>query len=99
MSDSQLVAILAALGHSFRLNLWRLLLPYGSDGLPAGIIATRMSTVPSTLSFHLRQMTHAGILVRRRSSRHIIYAVNLNAVDGLIALFACSVPDNEEMSS
>src|SRR5690348_7136598 len=73
MSEAQLIAILAALGHAVRLSLWRMLLPYGSDGLSAGTIAERMAFIPSSLSFHLRQMTQAGVLRQRRSSRNIVY--------------------------
>jgi len=62
--DDQAVAVFAALGHNVRLRLWRLLLPYGAAGLPAGTIAAHMSIDPSRLSFHLRQMTQAGTLTQ-----------------------------------
>jgi ArsR family transcriptional regulator len=88
MSDSQLVAVLAALGHGLRLNLWRMLVPLGTRGLSAGAISAQMSVLPSSLSFHLRQMTQAGVLVQRRSSRQIIYAVNQDIFVGLAALLA-----------
>lgn len=88
MSDSQIVAALAALGHTFRLNVWRMLLPYGQQGLPAGILASRLAVVPSSLSFHLRLMTQAGVLIQRRSSRYIIYAVNLDILEHLLGVFA-----------
>src|SRR5690349_8748737 len=54
MNDSELVVVLAALGHTVRLSLWRILLPHGAKGLPAGAIADRMAIIPSSLSFHLR---------------------------------------------
>jgi ArsR family transcriptional regulator, arsenate/arsenite/antimonite-responsive transcriptional repressor len=98
VSDPQLVAVLAALGHGLRLNLWRLLLPHGPQGLPAGTIARRMSILPSTLSFHLRQMTQAGILVQRRSSRQIIYAVNPDIMNGLIARIAMPMVSRDALS-
>ena len=91
MTDPQLAATLAALGHVLRLNLWRLLVPYGSQGLAAGEIAARMSVLPSSLSFHLRQMTHAGVLVQRRASRQVIYAVNLDNVGHIARLLALSL--------
>ena len=55
--------------------------PYGSNGLPAGKIAARMEVLPSSLSFHLRQMTQAGLLVQRRSSRQIICAVDQHTME------------------
>jgi len=92
MSDTQAIAVLAALGHQVRLGLWRLLLPYGEAGLAAGIIAARMSILPSSLSFHLKLMTQAGILLQRRSSRHIMYAVNVELVANLADLFSDLTP-------
>lgn len=98
MSDSQLVAVLAALGHGLRLNLWRMLLPYGAHGLSAGAIAAEMAILPSSLSFHLRQMTQAGILLQRRSSRQIIYAVNRDTMEGLVAVIAGPPGSNNAVS-
>ena len=75
--------VLAALGHRLRLEVWRMLVPYGLCGLPAGSIAARLAVPPSSLSFHLQQMTQAGILCQRRSSRQIVYAVNRDVLDRL----------------
>lgn len=83
MDTSSAVAALAALGHSLRLEVWRMLLPYGPTGLTAGLIAERLTVAPSSLSFHLQQMTQGRVLIQRRSSRHIIYAVNDEVVVSL----------------
>jgi ArsR family transcriptional regulator len=83
MGDTQAAAMLAALGHALRLRLWRLLVPYGHVGMPAGLIATSMNVLPSSLSFHLKMMTQAGVLTQRRSSRRIIYAVNAETIKSL----------------
>jgi predicted transcriptional regulator len=87
MSDNELVAVLAALGHTVRLSVWRMLLPHGANGLPAGAIAEQMAIIPSSLLFHLRQMTQAGILVQRRSSRHMIYAINPDIMESIPTLW------------
>jgi ArsR family transcriptional regulator, arsenate/arsenite/antimonite-responsive transcriptional repressor len=76
-------AALAALGHSLRLEVWRILVPHGSLGLSAGVIAARLAVAPSSLSFHLHQMTQSRILVQRRSSRQTIYAVDDEMVKAL----------------
>jgi ArsR family transcriptional regulator, arsenate/arsenite/antimonite-responsive transcriptional repressor len=76
-------AALAALGHNLRLQVWRTLVPYGSLGLSAGSIAAQVSVAPSSLSFHLQQMIHGRVLVQRRCSRQIIYAVNYEIMDAL----------------
>lgn len=98
MGEGQATAVLAALGHPIRLRLWCLLLPHGPGGLSAGTISARMSILPSSLSFHLRLMTQAGVLVQRRSSRHIIYAANTELVASLVQMFAALVHDDGQMS-
>jgi ArsR family transcriptional regulator len=67
---------LAALGHGLRFEVWRMLRPHGALGLSAGVIAARLAVAPSSLSFHLQQMTRGRVLVQRRSGRQISYAVN-----------------------
>jgi ArsR family transcriptional regulator, arsenate/arsenite/antimonite-responsive transcriptional repressor len=84
----QAAAVFAALGHRIRLELWSLLVPYGSRGLSAGHIAAQIGIVPSSLSFHLQQMTRAGILTQRRSRRQIIYAVDSGVVNGVCSFIA-----------
>jgi DNA-binding transcriptional ArsR family regulator len=82
------VAALAALGHRLRLDVWRILLPCGPVGLPAGAISARLAVPPSSLSFHLQQMTHGRILVQRRSGRQMKYAVNNDTIRSLCAFLA-----------
>ncbi|MGA9009339.1 MAG: hypothetical protein WB495_21250, partial [Xanthobacteraceae bacterium] len=85
MDERLAVAVLAALAHAVRLRLWCILLPEGQLGLSAGSIAGMLDIAPSSLSFHLHQMTYAGVLMQRRSNRRIIYAVNTDVVDALRA--------------
>src|SRR4051812_16177021 len=94
IDDNQVIAAFTALGHEIRWKLWRLLLPYGPARLPAGTIAARMAIVPSSLSFHLRQMTQAGVLIQRRCSRHIISAVNVPPVKSLFAAITALLPQS-----
>ena len=75
--------VLSALAHDLRLELWRMLVPHGEEGLSAGLIAARLAIPPSSLSFHLQQMTQAGVLMQRRRSRQILYAVNDEVVGEL----------------
>jgi DNA-binding transcriptional ArsR family regulator len=88
MDTDRAVAALAALAHHVRLDVWRLLLPHGSLGLSAGTIATRLAVAPSSLSFHLLQMTHGRVLVQRRFSRQVIYAINEEIVALLFGFLA-----------
>ncbi|MDR3533125.1 MAG: transcriptional regulator [Rhodopila sp.] len=88
MKSDTAVSALAALGHSLRLEVWRILVPYGPLGLPAGAISSQLAVPPSSLSFHLQQMTQGRVLVQRRSSRQIIYAVNNEIIDALCDFLA-----------
>jgi ArsR family transcriptional regulator, arsenate/arsenite/antimonite-responsive transcriptional repressor len=58
--------------------------------MSAGLIAANLSVAPSSLSFHLQQMTRAGVLQQRRCSRHIIYAVNEGVMSELRDFLALS---------
>lgn len=82
---AQPVAALAALAQETRLDIYRLLVQAGPAGLPAGRIAERLDLALPTLSFHLAQLKHAGLVTARRESRSIIYAANYAAMNGLLA--------------
>jgi ArsR family transcriptional regulator len=85
VEPKQAVAALGALAHEHRLAAYRLLVQAGPDGLPAGAIAEQLGTPPSTLTFHLQQLLHAGLVTQRRASRQIIYAMVPTAMNGLVA--------------
>ena len=85
MDATQAVAALAAIAHEHRLALYRLLVEQGPEGLPAGEIAGRLNLPPSTLTFHLQQLRHAGLVTQRRLGRQLIYAADFAAMNGLVA--------------
>lgn len=76
---------LASLGNASRLSVFRLLVQAGPPGLSAGIIAERLNLAPATLSFHLANLSRAGLLRSRQESRFVYYAVDFAVVDGLLA--------------
>jgi len=78
------VAALGALAHDTRLALFRLLVERGPNGLAAGAIAAALGVPSSSLTFHLQQLTHAGLITQRRMSRQLIYAVDFAAMNGLM---------------
>ncbi|MCU4162133.1 winged helix-turn-helix domain-containing protein [Acidiphilium sp. AL] len=78
------VAALAALAHEHRLAAYRLLVEAGPGGLPAGEIAERVGLVPSSLTFHIQALLRAGLITQRRASRHVIYAADFAAMNGLV---------------
>ena len=74
---------LSALAQETRLEVFRLLVEAGSEGLSAGEIAESLSAQPATLSFHLKELATAGLIDRERRGRSIRYAVNADGMRGL----------------
>jgi DNA-binding transcriptional ArsR family regulator len=85
MDQHAAIAALGALAQETRLALFRLLVARGPEGLPAGVIAEQLGVQPSSLSFHLAQLTHAGLITQRRLSRQLIYAAEYAAMTELLA--------------
>jgi ArsR family transcriptional regulator, arsenate/arsenite/antimonite-responsive transcriptional repressor len=85
MDQKHALAALGALAQETRLELFRLLVTCGPEGLPAGVIAERLGVLPSSLSFHLSQLTHAGLIAQRRLSRQLIYSADYGAMNALLA--------------
>ena len=81
MNADKVIAALGALAHETRLEAFRRLVQRGPDGLSAGTIAKMLDLPPSSLTFHLQQLTHAGLITQRRVSRQIIYATNYAAMN------------------
>ena len=85
MDEKHAIAALGALAQETRLALFRLLVTAGPAGLPAGVIAERLRVQPSSLSFHLAQLVHAGLITQRRLSRQLIYSAEYGAMNALLA--------------
>ena len=88
MDEKNAVAALGALAQEHRLQLFRLLVGCGPDGLSAGVIAERLGVPPSSLSFHLAQLTQAGLITQRRHGRQVFYAAEYGAMNDLLAFLA-----------
>ncbi len=76
---------LAALGHEVRLDLFRLLVRAGDDGLIVGELSAHMGLAPSTLAHHLRTLVDAGLVVQERRGREVHNRVDYGAIDRTIA--------------
>lgn len=85
METKPAVAALGALAHEYRLGIYRLLVEQGPDGLSAGAIGESVGLHPSSLTFHLQNLHRAGLIVQRRESRSLIYSVDFDAMNELIA--------------
>ncbi|CAN7597227.1 ArsR/SmtB family transcription factor [Massilia sp. LjRoot122] len=84
MDTKPAIAALAALAQESRLATFRLLVQSGPEGLPATRIAEALDVPPSSLSFHLKELTHAGLVVPRQSGRFIIYSANFDTMNALL---------------
>lgn len=85
MEKNTAIAALSALAQETRLEIFRLLVSVGREGLPAGQIAERFRLAGPTLSFHLNQLRQAGLVSFRREGRSLIYAADFAAMNSLMA--------------
>ena len=85
METISAVAALGALAQETRLAIFRLLVVAGPEGMAAGIIASRLNVRAPTLSFHLSQLSHAGLVRSVRYSRSIVYIADFDAMGRLLA--------------
>jgi len=84
MDQRRAIAALGALAQATRLELFRLLVACGPQGLPAGLIAERLGVQPSSLSFHLAALSHAGLVAQRRLGRQLIYSAEYGTMNDLL---------------
>jgi DNA-binding transcriptional ArsR family regulator len=84
MENKDAIVALAALAQESRLATFRLLVQAGPEGLPASKIAETLGLPPSSLSFHLKELTHAGLIVPRQDGRFVIYAARFDTMNALV---------------
>jgi ArsR family transcriptional regulator, arsenate/arsenite/antimonite-responsive transcriptional repressor len=84
MEKADAVAALAALAQDNRLDVFRLLVQAGSEGMPAGAVAEALELAPNTLTFHFDRLRMAGLVTARRDGRSVIYAAQYEKMNALI---------------
>lgn len=84
MEKSDAVAALAALAQDNRLDVFRLLVRAGRDGMAAGSVAGALGLAPNTLTFHFDRLRNAGLVTVRRDGRSMIYAARYDVMNELI---------------
>lgn len=100
MNPNLVVRALGALAHESRLAIFRALVVAGPRGIAAGDIAQQVGISPSSLSFHLKDLSHAELVASRQDGRFVIYSANFAAMSGLVAFLTenccggapCEVP-------
>lgn len=85
MNAATAIEALGALAQEHRLALFKLLVQAGDQGLAAGAIAQRLGVPNSSLSFHLAQLRHTGLILQEREHRSLIYRANYPAMNALVA--------------
>jgi ArsR family transcriptional regulator, arsenate/arsenite/antimonite-responsive transcriptional repressor len=84
MKNADAVAGLAALAQDSRLDIFRLLVQAGPQGLPAGEVASKLKLAPNTLTFHFDRLRLAELVTVRREGRSMIYAVRIETMNALL---------------
>jgi DNA-binding transcriptional ArsR family regulator len=85
MNNQSAVTLLSSIANEARLAIFRQLVQAGKNGLAAGAISEQLSIPNSTLSFHLKALSHAGLINAKQESRFIYYSANYDAMNDLLA--------------
>lgn len=84
MKSALVVKALAALAQPTRLELFRLLVVCGAEGMAAGQLAEKLKVSPATLSFHFKTLSHAGLIESRQDGRFVYYTANFAVMNGML---------------
>lgn len=85
MEMKNVITSLAALAQESRLSVFRLLVQAGPQGMIASKIAEQLNIPPSSLSFHLKELTHAQLITPKQDGRFVIYSANFATMNALLA--------------
>jgi DNA-binding transcriptional ArsR family regulator len=84
MNEKAAVAALAALAQGMRLRVFRALIGAGPQGLTPGALSATLGVPASTLSFHLKELMHAGLVSQQRDGRNLIYRPSIGQMNALL---------------
>ena len=85
MEANETIAALAALAQETRLSVFRLLIACGPEGMSAGEVGDTLEVPPATLSFHFKELSHAGLVTSRQQGRYVYYAANFAQMAALMS--------------
>lgn len=85
MKETMIVRSLAALAQEARLRIFRALVVAGPRGLNPGDLAGELDVAPATLSFHLKELTNAGLITQERQGRYLVYRASIESMNELLA--------------
>ena len=84
MEEQDIVRSLAALAQPVRLQVFRALVVAGPAGLTPGALVEALDVPATSLSFHLKELTHSGLVTQERSGRNLIYRAAFGQMNALI---------------
>ena len=84
MQEIDVIRSLAALAQEVRLRVFRALVVAGAQGLTPGSLCERLAVAPNTLSFHLKELVHSGLVSQERQGRNLIYRASFDTMDDLL---------------
>ena len=107
MNEDQTVTALSALAHTQRLRVFRALVLAGPAGLTPSVLADELAVARNTLSFHLKELAHAGHVMIEQRGRNLIYRADFARMNGLLGYLtehccqgsACEVTDSDACAS
>lgn len=88
METKSALSALAALAQETRLAIFRMLVQVGPQGMAASKISEKLNIPPSSLSFHLKELTHADLIVPRQEGRFVIYVAQFATINALMAFMS-----------
>ena len=84
MNEALVVRHLTALAQEVRLRVFRALVVAGESGLTPGTLAEQLNVAPNTLSFHLKELSHSGLITQERQGRNLVYRASFAAMNELL---------------
>ncbi|MFC6280896.1 MULTISPECIES: ArsR/SmtB family transcription factor [Burkholderiales] len=84
MNETQAVSALGALAHAQRLRVFRSLVVAGPEGLTPSVLADQLDVARNALSFHLKELAHAGLVTIEQQGRNLIYRADFSQMNGLL---------------
>lgn len=90
MEENEVVKALAALAQPMRLAAFRYLVVAGPDGVTPGELAESLEVAPNTLSFHLKELAHAGLVTQERVGRNLLYRADFARMNGVLSFLTAN---------
>jgi len=90
MEENDVVKALAALAQPMRLAAFRYLVVVGPEGVTPGELAESLEVAPNTLSFHLKELAHAGLVTQERVGRNLLYRADFARMNGLLSFLTAN---------